>query len=68
MKAFAENHAPGLFEMVDSALQGDYAQSDKREDLRQQRVVAELHRYAYFCNQVQFCVLCIQIYINECLI
>ena len=53
MKEFAESNAPGLFRMIERALTGDYPEAERRSALRNQRVVGELHRYAYFCNQVR---------------
>ena len=53
MKEFAERNAPGLFGMIERALTGDYPEAERRSALRNQRVVGELHRYAYFCNQVR---------------
>eukprot|EP00118_Oscarella_pearsei_P021515 m.242159 g.242159 ORF g.242159 m.242159 type:complete len:226 (+) comp40212_c0_seq4:1077-1754(+) len=54
MLAFAEEKAPGLFDMIERAITSDYSAtsgSQKRAQLKQQRVVGELYRLAYFSNQ-----------------
>lgn len=56
MEQFCDNHAPGLFKQVYTAILNDSKKvpSVKRVELQKVRTVAILHNLCFFCNQVFF--------------